>query len=152
MLESVLNSYSSIELTNVLEAYFKIDCVMLSKSTDKLCGRIMNKFSNCLFKYNIKLKHHRLIVMSETCLGVIFPILFQREEWIEDLWHCFDIINFESITVRELHRKKFIDNLHMSNMPVTFNLKVDLHMVLSDDMSQFENAMWELISLDISLE
>ena len=40
----------------------------------------------------------------------------------------------------------------MSNMPVTFNLKVDLHMVLSDDMSQFENAMWELISLDISLE
>ena len=89
LLESALNSYNSIELTNVLETYFKVDCVILSKSTEKLCGSniifqhycsIMNKISNCSFKYNIKLKHHRLIVMSETCLGVIFPILFQREE------------------------------------------------------------------------
>ena len=88
--------------------------------------------------------------MTETCLGKIFPIMLQHDEKVEDLWRCFDLFNFESEVARLLYRKKFNDILYMNSLPVTFNLKVDLHMVLNDDMSQVENTMWELVSLDFS--
>ena len=159
LFENALNTSNATWLSNVLEMYFKIDCAILYKAVDRLYGRnlifqhycaLLNKFSNCFFQYTIRLRHHRLLVMTETCLGKIFPIMLQHDEKVEDLWRCFDLFNFESEVARLLYRKKFNDILYMNSLPVTFNLKVDLHMVLNDDMSQVENTMWELVSLDFS--
>ena len=161
LLGNALNTSNFMNLTSILETYFKIDCAVLFKSADQINGRnlifqhyysLLNKFSNCSFQYNVKSRHHRLLVIAETCVCEIFPTMFQHEERVVDLWRCFNIFNFESDAARLLYRKKFSDILYLSMNRLLVTFKVDLLMIVNDEMTQFESIMWELVSLKISEE
>ena len=101
----------------------------------------------------MKEQHHCLIVLEEYCVGNC-PVTesLQSIRDIDYLWKCFDILNFASESESLMYRTQFYDRLVMHNMPVAFNLKVDLYLIMNEDMSRITHATWEVVSLDFSAD
>ena len=159
LLEKALNESNSTNLRSIFESYFQIDCSILFKSKDRIYGScfifnhylsLLNTFSNCSFRFSVKERHHCLIVLEELCIGKCDCPTTESHQSIYDfnyLWKCFDILNFPSENESLLFRKKFYDKLCMSNMSLCFNLKLDLYLVMNEDMSRITHATWEVVSL-----
>ena len=160
LLENALNESNSANLRSIFENYFQIDCSILFKSKDRMYGSslifnhyqsLLHTFSNCCFRFSVKEKHHCLIVLEEYCVGNC-PVTeaLQKLHDIDYLWKCFDILNFPSESERLLFRTKFYDKLNMNNIPVSFTLKLDLYLVMNENMSRITHATWEVVSLDFT--
>ena len=154
MLEHALNTPDAVVLRNVIEKYFQTDCSVLSKCSDRLLGNhlIFQHYQpfmmwNCYFQFSPKENYSRLAVVEELCVGKLLPMSFQSEN---ELWKLyFGNLNFDSEYEKQSCRGKYYQSMITNdNMPVTFHLKVNLYLVMNEDMSCIMHTMREVVSLD----
>ena len=159
MLEEALNNSDSSLLRSVVNSFFLNNCSILSKSRNRMLGRqlihqhyqsFLDKFSDCCFQLVVKVKQHRLLVIEKSCVGTIQPITSEFQENMYALWNSFDIFDFDySECSRSTTLQKFYDIMFMNVNPVTFDYKVDMTLIMSEDIKPVViHVMWDVVSLD----
>ena len=160
LLQKALEASNSNELlAEVLKWYFDINCSVLSISKGHLYGShfIANRYqsltdtlSNISLQFSTTEKHHRLMVIEECCSGQIAQDCFYVESKMKAFVDAMEMINFQSEIEKNTFQMKLDFILSMSQkIPVTFNLKVDLHLVMNEDQSYIAHVMWLFVSLDV---
>ena len=159
LIENALNNSNLNDLQNIFNNYLQIDCSTLNRSNERVFGRqfilqryqvMLGKISFFTFQFKKKESYERLKVIEEYCVGNIFPSNLSHHEDVEKLWYSFDMLNFKSQNDRLAYRDQFYQILVNNNMPLVFNLQVELYLVMNEDKTFIDNVMWDVVSLDFS--
>ena len=166
--DALSDSTNLLKLHNILEKFFKIDCLILSKTFDYEYGYhiIFQRYqqikqpilgtSPSHFSFTLKEIHHRLVIIEEVCVFQLLPGFFQNEDEVTALWKtCVRNLNFcsekDKLSMEEKfyeNMNQFIDNNCVNTTDVT--LKVDLYLVTNEEKSLIVTVMWEIVSLHFS--